>query len=261
MKKLVMALTAVAAFSAPAVAADMAAKAPLRAAPVAYAPGWTGFYVGGGFGYGMWTADTTTQNPLTGACVLCVNQQQGGKGYFGSVSAGYDWQFGGAWVLGIFGDGQFGDIKGTIQDQGPFFAGDVKMRTAYAAGARLGYLVAPNVLSYVNAGYSGSEWSGATMVDTRTGVASLFSTPSFRRDGWFVGGGVEHSLDIFGLKAPGWFVKTEYRLAEYDRIVLPDATAAGARQNDITFKPFVQTIKTEIVYRFNWGGAPIAAKY
>ena len=30
---------------------------------------------------------------------------------------------------------------------------------------------------------------------------------------------------------------------------------------DITFKPFVQTISTSLVYRFNWGGAPIAAKY
>ena len=31
--------------------------------------------------------------------------------------------------------------------------------------------------------------------------------------------------------------------------------------HDITFKPFVQTISTSLVYRFNWGGAPIAAKY
>ena len=31
--------------------------------------------------------------------------------------------------------------------------------------------------------------------------------------------------------------------------------------SDITFKPFVQTISTSLVYRFNWGGAPIAAKY
>jgi len=30
---------------------------------------------------------------------------------------------------------------------------------------------------------------------------------------------------------------------------------------DITFKPFVQTISTSLVYRFNWGGAPISAKY
>ena len=262
MKKLVIALAAVAAFSAPAVAADMAAKAPLHAAPIAYAPSWTGFYIGGGFGYGLWTADTTTQAVATGVCVLCVNQQQGGKGWFGSVSAGFDWQVGGNWVIGILGDGQFGSISGTIQDQGPFFAGNIKMETAYAAGARLGYLVAPNVLSYVNAGYSGSQWSGATMVNTFNGVPSGFFTPSFRRDGWFVGGGVENSLNFFGITAPGWFMKTEYRLAEYDRVTLPDINPVTlVRQNDITFKPFVQTIKTEIVYRFNWGGAPVAARY
>ena len=54
MKKLVVALTAFAAFTAPALAADMAAKAPVRAAPVAYAPSWTGCYIGGGGGYGMY---------------------------------------------------------------------------------------------------------------------------------------------------------------------------------------------------------------
>ena len=52
MKKLVLALSAVAAFSAPALAADMAAKAPMPA-PVAAPPSWTGCYVGGGCGYGM----------------------------------------------------------------------------------------------------------------------------------------------------------------------------------------------------------------
>ena len=57
MKKLVLALSAAAVFSAPALAADMAAKAPLMPAPVAYAPSWTGCYVGGGGGYGMWNQE------------------------------------------------------------------------------------------------------------------------------------------------------------------------------------------------------------
>src|SRR5881227_815893 len=58
MKKLVLAFSAIAAFSAPAFAADMAVKAPMRAAaPVAYAPSWTGCYVGGGGGYGMWNQE------------------------------------------------------------------------------------------------------------------------------------------------------------------------------------------------------------
>ena len=32
------------------------------------------------------------------------------------------------------------------------------------------------------------------------------------------------------------------------------------RGRDITFKPFVQTISTSLVYRFNWTG-PVVAKY
>ena len=269
MKKLVLALAAVAALSAPALAADMAAKAPMRAAPVAYAPSWTGFYLFGGGGYGLWEADTTTVAPAgglgpfpAGACILCVEQRQGGRGWFGTVGGGFDWQFGGSWVAGIFGDGQFGDIRGTIQDQGPFFAGQEKLRTSWAAGVRLGYLVAPNVLSYINGGYSGSDWSGTNMVTTFLGTPTTFSTPSFHRNGWFLGGGVENSLNFFGWNAPGWFMKTEYRLAQYDRIVLPDTSVTPpVAFSSITFKPIVQTISTSLVYRFNWGGAPIAARY
>ena len=42
------------------------------------------------------------------------------------------------------------------------------MRHAWAAGARLGYLVAPNVLSYVNGGYTGAHWSGSTLLSGAT---------------------------------------------------------------------------------------------
>jgi len=66
-------------------------------------------------------------------------------------------------VIGIFGDGQFGGLRGAIQDPIAGFTGRIKLEDSWAAGVRLGYLVAPNVLSYVNAGYSGSSWSGAEL--------------------------------------------------------------------------------------------------
>jgi outer membrane immunogenic protein len=121
---------------------------------------------------------------------------------------------------------------------------------------RLGYLVAPQVLSYVNGGYSGSEWSGTTQFGLAPGGIAVSTTPSFRRDGWFIGGGVENNLDIFGISAPGLFMKTEYRAAFYDRISLPETDVATGALNGgaITFKPWVQTISTSLVYRFNWGG-------
>src|SRR5450631_4295801 len=126
-------------------------------------------------------------NHATGAAILPVNQKQGGDGWYGAVGAGYDWQFNSSWVFGIFGDGQFGSIKGTIQDQNIFSQGQIKLQDSWAAGARLGYLVAPNVLSYVNAGYSGSHWSGTTLLNTFSGLPVGLTTAGFNRNGVFVG--------------------------------------------------------------------------
>jgi outer membrane immunogenic protein len=266
MKKLVLALTAVAAFTGSASAADLAAR-PYTKAPVPVAPvyNWTGFYIFGGGGGGLWSADTFTQTTVT-AFPLSTNQRQGGSGWFGTVGIGYDWQVNPTWVVGLFGDGQFGSIKGTIQDPGPLGAvsvsGQEKLEDSWAAGVRVGYLVAPNVLSYVNGGYSGSRWSSTTLLNTFSGLPSGTHTNSFTRNGWFVGGGVENNLNIFGISAPGWFWKTEYRSAFYDKKSINelfDGTNLPVGR-DITFKSWNQTISTSLVYRFNWTG-PVVAKY
>ncbi|WP_315719955.1 MULTISPECIES: porin family protein [unclassified Bradyrhizobium] len=263
MKKLLLAATAVVAMTGAASAADLAArpyaKAPM-AAPVA--PSWTGFYIFGGGGGGLWNADTNIVSTATGAALIGLNQKQGGEGWLGTAGAGYDWQVTPSWVFGILADGQFGSIKGTIQDQGPFIAGNIKNDYSWAVGARVGYLVAPNVLSYANAGYSSSHWKGTTLLSTVTGAPSGLHTDGFDRSGWFIGGGVENNLNFFGITAPGWFMKTEYRSAFYDRKNITervDGTNA-AFGRDITFKPWVQTITTSLVYRFNWTG-PVVAKY
>jgi outer membrane immunogenic protein len=269
MKKLVLALSAVAAFTGSALAADLPARTYTKAPMMAQVYNWTGFYVFGGAGGGLWDADSNVRSTgvFAGAfgpagTALSRDQRTGGDGWFGTVGAGYDWQFNGKWVAGIFADGQFGDIHGSLSD--PFFGteGREKLKTSYAAGARIGYLVAPNVLSYVNAGYSGSQWSGTTQTPLVAGTGTFTTTPSFHRNGWFLGGGVENNLDIFGITAPGWFMKTEYRSAFYDRATLAETFAAGSgftgpTGTAVTFKPFVQTISTSLVYRFNWGG-PVA---
>jgi len=265
MKKLVIALTALAAFTASASAADLGARPYAKApAPVLAAPSWTGFYIFGGGGGGLWSANGGVDNTATGVCIICTNTRTGGDGWFGTVGAGYDWQTGPAWVFGIFGDGTFGSLKGNIGDATfPPVVGTTKMETAWAAGARVGYLIAPNVLSYVNGGYTGTYWTGSTLLNSFNGTASGIHTDSFNTQGWFVGGGVENNLNIFGINAPGWFMKTEYRAAYLDSKRLQerfDGTNTLVGQ-DITFKPFVQTISTSLVYRFNWTGAPIAAKY
>ena len=56
-------------------------------------------------------------------------------------------------------------------------------------------------------------------------------------------------------------MKTEYRVAEYGRKA-SSLLLNGAPNGDysMTFKPYVQTVSTSLVYRFNWG-APLSAKY
>ena len=261
MKKLVLALTAVAAFTGSALAADLPArtytKAPVMPEPVM---NWTGFYIFGGAGGGVWDANNGTFNNITGV-PLTVSQKNGGDGWLGTAGAGYDWQFNSNWVAGIFADGQFGSLKGSIggiSNGGPV-VGSENMRDTWAAGVRLGYLIAPNVYSYVNGGFTESFWSGSSLNNMVTGV-QVITTPSFNRNGWFVGGGFENNLNIFGISAPGWFMKTEYRAASFNTANLVESNAAGLTQATVTFKPFVQTISTSLVYRFNWGG-PLVAKY
>jgi outer membrane immunogenic protein len=262
MKKLLLALSAVAAFTGSALAADLPARTYTKAPEAAPVSSWTGFYIFGGGGGGVWDAKSNITESGTPPTVL-RDTKLGGDGFFGTVGAGYDWQVNQSWVLGIFGDGQFGSISGSLSDENLSLEGTQKLRNSYAAGVRLGYLVAPNVLSYVNAGYTGSQWSSSTLTSAFPAGAGLLTTPSFTRNGWFIGGGVENSLNFFGISAPGWFVKTEYRAAYYDRATLPETTVVptGAPFTDtLTFKPLVQTISTSLVYRFNWTG-PVVAKY
>jgi len=257
MKKLLLALSALAALAGSAHAADLAPQ-PYVKSPEPALPSWTGFYIFGGGGGGLWAADQHIQDTATGV-PLTIDQRQGGSGWYGTVGLGYDWQYNNSWVGGIFADGQFGSLKGTLQDPDFGLTGQLKLQDSWAAGVRVGYLVSPNVLSYVNGGYTGARWSGMTLLDTFSGLPFGAHTDSFTRNGWFIGGGVENNLNIFGISAPGLFMKTEYRAAFYGRhslSELDDATGLPIG-NDFRFNTWNQTISTSLVYRFNWTGPAV----
>src|SRR5258707_2551657 len=212
MKKLVLALAAVAALTGSASAADLAARPYTKAPAPLPPPSWTGFYIFGGAGGGIWDADTSSR--ITGTSVpLSISQRQGGDGWFGTVGLGYDWQFNGPWVFGLLADGEFGSLRGTTQDPFADWTATIKMQDAWAAGARVGYLVAPNVLSYVNGGYSGSHLSSSTLLSTVCGLSVGGHTNKFNRNGFFVGGGVLNNTNIFCISAPGRVIETGDRSA------------------------------------------------
>jgi outer membrane immunogenic protein len=203
---------------------------------------WNGFYINGGIGYGGWVADTGIVDTASGVCLICAtDQRQGGKGWLGVVGAGYDYQIMPRIVVGVFGDFDFSSLKGSIQDQGSFFVGDIKQKDAWAVGGRAGWLVTPRLLTYWNVGYSSARFSGTSMVNTNTGASSGLTTPETTFNGWFAGGGLEAPI------MPNLFWRTEYRYASYD-----SESLAEGNGRSITFKPGVQTVTTQLLYKFDW---------
>jgi outer membrane immunogenic protein len=273
MKKIVLALSALAAFTAPALAADMATKAPLRAAPVAYAPSWTGCYIGGGGGYGLWNQENTSfADPGLPRSAVLVRTQltdtttAGGRGGFGTVQVGCDYQFGlGGYnlVVGAFGDYDFASLKGRYQPPGFNVVGDEKMSAAWAVGGRAGWLVTPNLLTYFSGGYTEAKFDQVNLTFVNAPLIGVSADRSFdgrTYKGWFLGAGDEYALSFL----PGLFWKTEYRFSQFDTETNPFIiTSTGLRGTDsVDSKKWVQTIRSELTYHFNWGwGGPVVAKY
>ncbi|MBR1210145.1 autotransporter domain-containing protein [Bradyrhizobium sp. JYMT SZCCT0180] len=264
MKKLVFALSAVAAFAAPAFAADLPArtysKAPAMAVTVT---DWTGCYVGGGGGYGMWNQENSTSGFGPPPIPIGDTITTGGRGYFGTVQVGCDYQFaaaGGNFVVGAFGDYDFASLKGTLAPSGASMVGEEKMSSAWAVGGRLGWLVTPSFLTYFSAGYTEATFDRTdfTFNFPPFGVSANRFQDKQTYKGWFVGAGNEYALDIL----PGLFWKNEYRFSEFDVATNPlRNTATGVSNTAEDSRKLLHTVRSELVYRFNWGGSTPAKAY
>jgi outer membrane immunogenic protein len=201
---------------------------------------WTGFYLSGGGGYGWWNAKNEELPPFQG-----TTARSNGNGWFGTVGGGYDWQLAAPWIAGVFADAQFGDNKGAILAPFQLYSGKIENNVSFAAGLRVGYLVAPDTLLYANGGYSHAHFTGSYWFDT---FLVPLSVKSQQRDGWFIGGGLEHAFTA----APGWSAKIEYRFAEYGRKGVgwfyenSPLPYPGGNSFDVA----VQTVSLSLVYRF-----------
>ena len=283
MKKLALALAAVAAFGGQALAADMAVKARPAPPPVPVA-NWTGCYIAGSVGYGLYDNETT--GFLTGPPVTPFSPQTdyGGRGWLAGGGGGCDYQFGfgggggifgtGQFVIGFLGDYYWSDMRGNrnpvsaafggIANFNSLFSGQEKVDSQWAVGGRIGWLVNPNTLTYFSGGYTEAHLDGVGDFFSAPPVFALgVALPGRTVQGWFLGGGVEYQSGWI----PGLTWKTEYRFSEYDNINraeffnTPPIVATGFVSND---KLFTQTVMTSLVWRFNFGGIgkyPVAAKY
>jgi outer membrane immunogenic protein len=264
MRKLVLALAATAAFTGQALAADMAMKArpaPIVAAPVA---NWTGCYVSGGLGYSLWQQENTTYFDGPPRVAVTGEWDAGGRGWTGRAQGGCDYQFGmGTWnlVVGLFGDYDFTDVSGRPTE--PFFGayGIEKQSSQWAVGGRIGWLATPQLLTYFSGGYTEAHFDAVnpTNFNAPPFPATGFYVPGQTYKGWFLGSGLEYALGW----APGLYVKTEYRFSEFD-VGNNQILAVGTNTPlgfSVDSKKFVQNITTSLVWKFNWGGSPVVAKY
>jgi len=119
-------------------------------------------------------------------------------------------------------------------------------------GGRIGYALAPQIMTYVDGGWTELRFDQINQVNS-AGASVGFALPAHTYNGWFLGGGFEYNFTW--LPIPGLFWRTEYRFASYQA---KDVQAflisgvpngfAGHMQKDI------QTVTTSIVWRFNWFG-------
>ena len=247
MKKLVLALSAIAAFSGSALAADMAPRIYSKAVAPAPVASWTGFYAGlnagGAFDDGSFATTGTpvsfnpaglnagapaTMNAL--AAVLTSNAPRSGSGFIGGGQFGYNYQFASAYVLGFEADiqalaGSGGTSSAvTTSSFAPFgFPANSYGATASftqhldylgTARGRIGYLATPSLLAYATGGlaYGGENvGSSFSIQETFPGAFATITPPIFGAAGaskTAVGWTVGGGLEwMFGSK---WSAKFEY---------------------------------------------------
>lgn len=166
--------------------------------------GWHGFYVGAHGSY--LDTDTSYINPAT--------PEQSYSGAMLGLQAGFNIDVGPRWILGLEADMSWGNLEEFIRD-GNFLTEDGTIDTSGTLRARLGYLVAPDVLLYATGGLAWNDLeqgltcpaAAAFGICAVTGAFDVRSTETYM--GWVAGAGIEFQI------APKWSLKGEVMAGDY----------------------------------------------
>lgn len=238
-----------------AMAADLAAKMPVKAPVPMMAPiyNWTGFYIGGVAGYGWGSDDWTRLDGSGGSSANGTVRSFDTSGATVGGQLGYNYQIN-QLVLGAEGGMVWSGIKGSFvgaNNNGPASWNSDTRWIASIAG-RLG-VAFDNVLLY---GKGGVAWADDNYTHPATsgpgaGNIPLLYSASDTRTGWLVGAGIEYGF------TPNWSAKIEYNFMDFGskNVTLNDPTGRWVM---FGIKDTVNIIQVGVNYRF---GAPVIAKY
>jgi outer membrane immunogenic protein len=248
MKKLLFSATMALCAASPALAADMAVKAP-PIAPVHVIYNWTGLYIGANGGWGQ-SHNCWDYLPVAGAVIGDGCADRSGGLFGGQI--GYRWQAG-QWVFGLEAQGDWADIKSTrVSVVNPAFSTRVKTDGLGLFTGQIGYAWDAAML-YVKGG--AAVTSNKNDIIATLGGATVDSA-SATRWGGALGVGFEYGF------APNWSVGVEY-----DHLFMGDANNSFSGVNPIVagavnrVSQDVDLVTLRINYRFGGYGPPIAPRY
>ena len=283
MKKFIFGSIAIAALAAgPAMAADLAVKAPIyKAPPMVDTWSWSGFYLGGNIGYsfGRSNTDLSYFNSVSGASLFATNSRFNLNGAIGGGQVGVNWQSG-TWVLGLEADlqasGQKGDgslicpvgtcaapIVGAAVVPGGAVTDGLSQKLTWlgTVRGRVGMTVTPTVLAYVTGGLAYGEVKTDLTVSGTNGIVPVSASfgSSTTKAGWTIGGGLE------GRISGNWTAKIEYLYVNLGTVsggpFVSPIVAPGGGFVASSFSSHVtdNIVRVGINYKFDNG--PVVAKY
>ncbi len=240
-------------------------------APVEPASSWTGLYVGGGGGYRWADFDVDT---LSCDGAVCNTEGNDGifagyagptfeeygtnlddSGFFGTVQAGFDWEFTPGFVVGLMGDIDFGEkLSDSEFNQVNYVVGpesgqawSAEMNELFTLSARAGFAPADNLLLYGLVGYSfgdakASYFEGCDLNGDGGDCSDINGSSKKSLDGWTFGGGAEMKLtdNISG--------RLEYRYTDLGSIDV--SGASGTFTGDTSTDVKIQSVRATINFRF-----------
>lgn len=220
-------------------AADLNAGGSMKDAPIyAQATSWTGFYLGVGGGGVAMSQDMKGIFDSVNAIEL---NGVGGVGGFGTIQVGYDRQFSPRFVAGVFADFDFDSANSKLGILNNAASVAFDLNSSWTVGGRLGYLVNPNTMAYVLAGYTEASF------DLPNGLG--FHNGTF--EGYSVGAGLETNL------TGNFFLKAEYRFTGLNTNTIwgpVPVECEGTCTFKVTDQADIQTGRLVLTYKFGPGG-------